>query len=692
MDINYNINNINIIMSNYDEYFSNLLEKNICNINYKEKLLCKGFFCRINFMPICENLPVLIINSYLFNKDEEIFIDEKINIALKNKNTISLVIDESRKMYTEKEKYGLTIIEIKKDDGLDIHSFFELDSNIMQNKSEIIYNNNIINLFFYSFEQKPVKMILGIIKNINSINQIIDFCSIDKKISLGSPIINNNNKIIGIIKSCDSISFKTIGIFLKGAIKEFINETLENKNIITIIYKNILRKKIILFGKGFIALNKNNCKMIINGKEKEISQFDIYLNEIKENKEIKFLKIKLKIIEKLESLDSMFSGCDTLYALPDLSKIDTANIISFKQMFDGCSSLTKLSDLSKWDTKNVKNLRNMFNDCSSLIEVPDISKWDISRVKDISFLFSKCLSLIKIPDISKWNTCNITLMIGVFNECPLVNELPDISKWNTNSVIDISYMFCECTSLTSLPDISKWYTGNVTYMNQLFSICQNLKHIPDISIWNTNNVNNMMNMFEYCSSLKNLPDISKWNTKNVNDMKEMFKNCFSLKELPDISNWNTKKVTVLKGMFLNCYSLKTLPDISKWNTKCIKHMNYVFNGCSSLIAIPDISKWDTSDAFRMDYLFSKCSSLSILPDISKWNTEKVTNIDYIFNECASLSKVPDISKWKLQNSIKIKMTKIFKSCISLVFINNFHRYNNYKNEIIDECISLLNTK
>ena len=40
---------------------------------------------------------------------------------------------------TEKEKYGLTIIEIKKDDGLDIHSFLEIDPNIMENKSEIIY-------------------------------------------------------------------------------------------------------------------------------------------------------------------------------------------------------------------------------------------------------------------------------------------------------------------------------------------------------------------------------------------------------------------------------------------------------------------------------------------------------------------------------------------------------------------------
>ena len=571
-----------------------LLENSICNVYFKEKNKCEGFFCKINFMPIYGSLPVLILNSYLIKKDD-IFIDERIDIIVKNNNKASLIIDESRKIYTEKEKYGLTIIEIKEDDGLDIHSFLEIDPNIMENKSEIIYNKNLINLFYYSFEKMPINIIPGIINSINFVNQIIDFYSLDNKISVGSPIINkNNNKIIGIIKTCDTITFKSIGIFFKGLIKEFIDETLENKSTITIIYKNIERRNIILFGKEFIALNKNYCTMVINGKEKEICESDDYLEEIKKKKESKFLKIKLKILEKLESLDSMFFGCNTLHALPDLSKIGTTNVKSFKNMFNGCSSLVKLSDLSKWDTKNIEDLSFMFYGCSSLIELPDISNWDTSKVKDISNLFSKCSSLKRIPDISKWNTSNIINMTCLFNECPLISKLPDISNWDTNSTENISYMFCECTSLTSIPDISKWYTGNVNYMNQLFSLCTNITSIPDISNWNTNNVNNINNMFEYCSSLESLPDISKWNTENVHNMEQLFKNCHSLKKLPDISKWKTQNVSSFSGMFLNCSSLKTLPDISKWNTKSIKLLDHLFNGCSSLIVLPDISEWDTS--------------------------------------------------------------------------------------------------
>ena len=680
METKININKKEENYPGYSKYFLNLLEMNICKIKYKEKEECNGFFCKIYFKPISEYLPVLIINRYLFNKDD-LFINVKINIILSNNKKVTLLIDESRKMYTEKEKYGFIIIEIKEDDDLDIHSFLEIDSNIMKDKSEIIYNNNKINLLYYSFEQKslnpkqeylannkimmpkeeslsPIKITSGIIKNINSDNQKIDFYSIDKKISIGSPIINkDNNKIIGIIKSCEKETSKSIGIFLKGPIKEFINDTLENKNTITIIYKNILKKNIILFGNDFILLNKNNCKMIINGIEKEISETDDYLEEIKYKKNVKYLKIKLNGIDKLTNLYCMFYDCDTLRSLPDISK---------------------------WDTKNIVNIRSMFNGCSSLTELSGISKWDISQVTDISFLFNKCSSLKKIPDISQWNTSNITSMIGVFNECPSITELPDISKWNTNSVIEMTCIFCGCTSLVSLPDISKWNTDSAISMSKIFSLCKKLTHLPDISKWNTSNAKNIMNMFEYCSSLKELPDISNWNTKNVINMKELFKNCFSLKEIPDISKWNTNKVVIIAGMFENCSSLLNLPDISKWNTANILNMSNLFHGASSLITLPDISKWDTSKVQHMELLFSKCYSLSVLPNISKWETEKVKSMHYMFKECISLVRLPDLSKWNFKN-----MNGIFESCYSLASIGKLHISNNNRKTLANNCISLL---
>ena len=50
------------------------------------------------------------------------------------------------------------------------------------------------------------------------------------------------------------------------------------------------------------------------------------------------------------------------------------------------------------------DMRGMFSGCNSLISLPDISKWNTSNVNDMSGMFSGCYSLISLPDISKWKT------------------------------------------------------------------------------------------------------------------------------------------------------------------------------------------------------------------------------------------------------------------------------------------------
>ena len=43
-------------------------------------------------------------------------------------------------------------------------------------------------------------------------------------------------------------------------------------------------------------------------------------------------------------------------------------------MFLGCNSLIALPDISKWNTSNVEDMSGMFRECNSLISLPDISK------------------------------------------------------------------------------------------------------------------------------------------------------------------------------------------------------------------------------------------------------------------------------------------------------------------------------
>ena len=146
------------------------------------------------------------------------------------------------------------------------------------------------------------------------------------------------------------------------------------------IIEYIIKKKnrIKLFGELFIKNNKNNCKIIIENKEQEIVE---YLNV---NENDKILKIKLKEIKIITNMSYMFSDCESLKSLPDISNWNTNNVTDMSRMFSGCSSLSSLPDISNWNTNNVINMSGIFSKCSSLSSLPNISKWNTNNVTDMS--------------------------------------------------------------------------------------------------------------------------------------------------------------------------------------------------------------------------------------------------------------------------------------------------------------------
>ena len=77
--------------------------------------------------------------------------------------------------------------------------------------------------------------------------------------------------------------------------------------------------------------NKNNLKLIIEEKEQDlISNYKLINN----NKDI--LKIKLKGITNVTNMSYMFSHCNSLSSLPDISKWNTSNVNDMSLMFYGC--------------------------------------------------------------------------------------------------------------------------------------------------------------------------------------------------------------------------------------------------------------------------------------------------------------------------------------------------------------------
>ena len=128
------------------------------------------------------------------------------------------------------------------------------------------------------------------------------------------------------------------------------NEDTSEINIIYDINKKNEREGeyINIFGSYFVENNKNICRLKIDNKEYEIKEkFNV------KNYKNKLLNIKLKGIDNITDMSSMFEGCSSLSSLPDISKWNIKNVTNMNCLFKGCSSLTSLPDISKWNTSKL---------------------------------------------------------------------------------------------------------------------------------------------------------------------------------------------------------------------------------------------------------------------------------------------------------------------------------------------------
>jgi hypothetical protein len=284
------------------------MDKCICNIKNKDNENITGFFALINYPDKLNLLPVLIIDGNIL-KDKNIIKNNKIEFSLnKDKKMYSILIDNDSRISYYNKRNDIAIIEIKMNDGLNIHSFLKIDYIIIQDSITKGYKNQPIYLLYFSNNEKA-EYCLGKIETIYKNQYIfIHTCSNNFNSSF-CPIINiKTNEIIGINKgNNNSNKVLRFGIFIKILINEFIKKTLIFKDIInnkkenkkdiekndkndeiTIIYrdnnyninkfdKNIYRNefgedlsKNRIFGEKFVERNKNFCQIIINGKKSKL--------------------------------------------------------------------------------------------------------------------------------------------------------------------------------------------------------------------------------------------------------------------------------------------------------------------------------------------------------------------------------------------------------------------------------------
>ena len=204
-----------------------------------------GFLCLIpNPNIITSPLKVLITCYHVYRDLKE---KNKINLIFENGTKKSLILDESRRIYTN-EEYDTIIIELKENE-FDLNNFLKIDNDIYKIKDlNNIYKNRKIYIIHYAKGEGAQYSIGTIIENKiddnnekNNIkyNEIYHNCSTESG-SSGSPILNLKNfEVIGIHRGKKSNSSK--GTLIKFPIDDFNKKNKTMKNLDIIIKKEILK-------------------------------------------------------------------------------------------------------------------------------------------------------------------------------------------------------------------------------------------------------------------------------------------------------------------------------------------------------------------------------------------------------------------------------------------------------------------
>ena len=115
------------------------------------------FFCLIRFPNTSYLLPSLITCCHIL--DEKNISNKKIYFSLNNgESHFEILVDDSRMTYSS-EKFDITIIQIKENDGLDISSFLEIDHDIFENDLDNAFIDKSIYIINY---REQVQYSLGI--------------------------------------------------------------------------------------------------------------------------------------------------------------------------------------------------------------------------------------------------------------------------------------------------------------------------------------------------------------------------------------------------------------------------------------------------------------------------------------------------------------------------------------------------
>ena len=361
------------ILSIIGEQAKNSICKIICPNN---KGTGTGFLCKLPF-PDCFNLLPVLATCYHVLEKENFINGSKITIQFNNEEKTNIInIDNKRKIYKSNDReYDIIFIEIKKDDGIDMKHFLDVD--------DFLYKDGDINNIYKNKDIYPKgldsKISFGKVKGINIDNSELEhLCWIDL-VSSGAPIFNIlNYKILGIHKGDHPRFYFKLGNVLKKPIESFYlkeknniklseeeKNELENASDISKANNQIHTKRSILLGNYSCNFHRNltifeedlNYNELYGiSKLCLLKYISNYINDINiiQNNEIRDIIKELKEDAKMIGINYIQDPERDIKEI--LSKAKGNNISAYLNYYKDLVSSKEIGNLISLLDKNIRKL------------------------------------------------------------------------------------------------------------------------------------------------------------------------------------------------------------------------------------------------------------------------------------------------------------------------------------------------
>ena len=569
------------------------MEKSICKISIG-KVQGTGFFCKLPFSNKSNIFSVLITNNHILNDKILYKTDAKFNIYIEDEN-ISKKIKEinlnNRLKYTN-EEYDITIIEIKEDDG--IKDYLELDDTITKNIFKDWDDNEKYigeTAYIIQYPEGELSVSYGIIQNIYEDKKynFIHKCS-TRFGSSGSPILNINNKIIGIHKEvCNKYN---IGAFLNYPIKEFIK--LYYDNIKEILFKKFNKKyeldynntKISELDLSLIGIGNEGLNLLSLIEFKELKKLNLYRNKILDIEELKnlkaekleililntneieeiniFKKVNYKMIKELYLESNFIIDIKVLenvefakLEILDLShnKIQDIDILekaNFKELTKLNLQGNNISDIKVLEKVKFKKLEFLHLDNNEISNIEVLEKVDFKDLKEL-YLYSNDISDIKVLEKTNfekleklflnWNKISDIYVLEKvnFKELKLLflsgNNISNINVLENSNFEKLEFLHLDNNQIS---DISALQKVNFRELKKLYLYSNN---IADIKILENVKIEKLelLNLSE-----NKISDISVLQKVNFKELAKLYLCSNSIVDIKILENLKIDKLELLE--------------------------------------------------------------------------------------------------------------------------------------------------